>query len=132
MDLEVERKLIELFVQKDRRERFTDRIGSPKRRKKIWDDLRDTRYFDRRYFTALRGRDKHIEAIGERLQRLGVGQRIYVMSSDEELDGRELPLREVLRLLWEREEILAFCQASEVGFFKNHEDDFYVLRRSSS
>ena len=44
MDLEVERKLIELFVQKDRRERFTDRIGSPKRRKKIWDDLRDTRY----------------------------------------------------------------------------------------
>ena len=54
------------------------------------------------------------------------------MSSDEELDGRELPLREFFRLLWEREEILAFCQASEVGFFKNHEDDFYVLRRSSS
>lgn len=129
--LEVERKLIALFVQKNKIERFSERIGSSKNRHKIWDDLRDTRYLDPRCLTVVAGGDRQSDAIAKRLERLGVGESVYLMSSDDDLDGREMSLREVLRSVWEPEEVLGFCQQSEVGFFKNHEDEFYILRRAS-
>lgn len=130
-DLKVERRIVALFFQKHRAERFVERIGSRSGRRKIWDDMRDTRYLDLRHVTLVAGRDKQSSAIADRLERLGIGDIVYLMSSDEDLDGREMPLREILRTVWGIEEVLGFCRRSEVGFFKNHEDDFYILRRVS-
>ena len=126
---EIEQTLIELFVQKKKQTRFIERLGSSKQRPKIWADLRDTRYLDPHCLTAIANSDKQCVEIVKRLESIGMSQKVYLMSSDEDIDGKSMALKEIISTIWQIEEVIGFCQSSKLGFFKNHEDEFYILQR---
>lgn len=126
----IERQFFELFIERRRASRFIERAAHPKRRQRMWDDLRDARYFEPACLAMIRQNEKDPEVILSKLQGLGCSSIVYLMSSDEDVDGTEADLRQVLCSVWGTEEILGFCPKSEIGFFKTHENDFYILHRT--
>lgn len=132
MNLQLERELFQRFLHKDKVDRFLWLLESPKRRNRIFDDLRDIRYFDEKSCEELTSQDKSPAIIIERLKKLGVKNVVYIISDDDDLDGTEQNLESFIKAkLWQTEEVLGYCRKSKVGFFKNHEGWFYILSNNS-
>ncbi len=132
MDLQLEIEIFKRFLQKEKVERFLWMLESPQRRQRIFDDLRDVRYFDMKMCQELTGQDKMPLVIIERLKTLGVKDTIYTISSDEEYDGTSQALEPLINeKLSHIEEVIGYCRKSKVGFFKNHEDWFYLLSKNA-
>ncbi len=128
MDLQLEQELYQRFLQKEKVARFLWMLESPERRSRIFEDLRDVRYFDEKSYEELTGQDKSPTMIIDRLKNLGVMSVIYIISSNEDDDGTEQVLEPYINAkLWHTEEVLGYCSKSKVGFFKNHEGWFYIL-----
>ena len=53
-------------------------------------------HLDERFAQHLRGGDQNSESLLPALRRLGAGKRCHIVSSDSELDGREMALDEAL------------------------------------
>ncbi|MCA9020959.1 MAG: hypothetical protein KDA74_12505 [Planctomycetaceae bacterium] len=131
MDLQLERELYERFLHKEKVDRFLWMLKSPERRERIFDELRDTRYFNEESYEELSGQDKNPTMIIDRLKKLGVRNLVYVISSDADDDGTEQVLEPFINTkIWQTEEVLGYCKKSKVGFFKNHEGWFYLLCKS--
>ncbi|MCA9006508.1 MAG: hypothetical protein KDA70_14650 [Planctomycetaceae bacterium] len=131
MDLQLERELYERFLHKEKVDRFLWMLKSPERRERIFDELRDTRYFNEESYEELSGQDKNPTMIIDRLKKLGVRNLVYVISSDDDDDGTEQVLEPFINTkIWQTEEVLGYCKKSKVGFFKNHEGWFYLLCKS--
>ncbi len=132
MNLEIEKEIFKQFLDKDRKKRFLWMIESPKRRDRIFEDLRDERYFDENSIHEVEGAEKFTKPIIKRLKSLGMGRNIYVICSDDEHDGTQQEMSPFIEeYLWGIDEIIGYCSKSKVGFFKNHEDWFFILRKSS-
>ncbi|WP_339683477.1 hypothetical protein [Gimesia maris] len=128
MNLQRERELFQRFLRKEKVDRFVWMLESPKRRNKIFDDLRDIRYFDEKSCEELTNQEKSPATIIERLKNLGVKSVVYIISDDDDFDGTEQDLEPFINAkLWHTEEVLGYCSKSKVGFFKNHEGWFYIL-----
>ncbi|HCO22690.1 hypothetical protein [Gimesia maris] len=131
MDLQLEQELYQRFLQKEKVARFLWMLESPERRSRIFEDLRDVRYFDEKSYEELTGQDKSPTMIIDRLKNLGVMSVIYIISSNEDDDGTEQVLEPYINTkIWQTEEVIGYCRKSKVGFFKNHEGWFYLLSDS--
>ncbi len=84
------------FVKPAKRERYLSLLESPKGRKKIIFGLDHCPDLDLRYATLLATQDQNLELIYDLLKRKGATDVCYVMSTNEQYDGRELPLFEAL------------------------------------
>jgi hypothetical protein len=130
MNFELEKDIVTRFIDKKRQGRFLWLIESPKRRHRIFDDLRDTRYFDKRYTHEITGPEKFTGPLIKTLTGLGVKGSIYIICSESEYDGTYQDMAGFLQShLWDIEEIVGFSEVSKIGFFKNHEDWFYILQK---
>ena len=133
MNTELEKQIVENFIQRKRQDRFLWMIESSKRWKRIFDDLRDTRYFEERATEELSGQEKFSGPIVRKLKSLGIRESIYLICSEEDLDGTFQSTEEFIEdHLWEVEEVIGYCPISKIGFFKNHEAWFYILRKPAN
>ncbi len=96
----IEEQFVKTFVWKNRRKRCLLELGSPKRRGEFLDPLNHTceRVFDERYLVELAKPNSDPEALERLLTSNGAGKTCHVISYCEELDGKEVTLREALRL----------------------------------
>jgi hypothetical protein len=79
-----------LFVIPAKRARFRESLGSPRRRKKLLGQLDHFDHLDEKWATeAPLGSPDDVAA---NLRSRGAPETCHVVSSDEDLDGRELPL----------------------------------------
>ena len=125
MDTELEIQIFKIFIAKNRQDRFEWNLSSAKRRTKIFDDLRDTRHFDESKLTEVDGADSILDF----LKSKNVTKKIYIVSSDEDLDGKTVTIDRLKETdFWESQEIVGYSKAAKVGFFKNHEDWFYLIK----
>ena len=92
-----EAALVNAFVVKGKRERYTDLLNNPKKRKKILGllnhnfDFREelsTSIFDHQILDRLQGCKELLDA----------GHLCYLISDDSELDGKMLPFADALAL----------------------------------
>lgn len=122
MNSELEKEIVSKFIAPNRKDRFLWNLGSPKRRNKIFDDLRDTRHFKE-------GLCNEVDGPEEVLKHLGVNSgEIYVISSETKYDGKQVDLRELEKIeFWEAEEIIGYDSKSKKGFFVNHESWFFTI-----
>jgi hypothetical protein len=97
-----EEQFVNTFVLKNRRERSLFELGSPKKRglflSSRWLCHEYECLFDNRYLVVLPKSNSDPEAIERTLVANGAGKMCHVISSDDELDGKEASLYEALRI----------------------------------
>lgn len=95
-----EERFVNTFVWKDRRERCLLELGSPTRRGHFLNRLGGDfeKLFDQRYLVELAKPNSDAVALEKILIANGAGKTCHVISSLDELDGKEVNLSEALRL----------------------------------
>jgi hypothetical protein len=125
MDTELEIEMFKFMISRNRCERFQWHVSSKKRRNKIFDDLRDIRYFDKSKVVEVSGPQDVLQFLKENKAT----NEIYIISSESEIDGEFVTVSIMAKNdFWASEEIIGFNEAARVGFFKNHEDWYYVIK----
>jgi len=126
---EHERQLIRAFVLPQRRDRYLELLGKPKRRKDITDTLAHFKHLDMTYAVQIPSPQRLASGILELLKSKGAPQTCYAMSEDSELDGREIPLSEGLAFVVGRG-IGTFlsCIPGKLAYFED-EDERWILER---
>jgi hypothetical protein len=129
-----ETALINAFVLRTKRARLAQFLRSPKRRGKLLDGLYHFRDLDPRFLVEIAPCDQHAEAIADLLARRGAPSQCHVISTDRELDGRDLPLVEALRQIVGRGQgaALVSCVPGRLGYFEGESPkDRFILDRLS-
>jgi len=130
-NLKLERKLINNFFLKERKERYIGFVSDPTKRHKWIEDLRDNRYLDPRYYREIGGKELSYNKLVEIYHQYGV-REVYMASYHEELDGIIIPIEKALKEIFEGNvcmETYAYCSKENTGFFCNHEGWFYLLSK---
>jgi hypothetical protein len=125
-----EETLINAFVRSAKRARFIELLGNPKRRRRCLDDLYHFKDLDPRYLISIPPGEQHAKNIAALLAARGAPSFCHVISTDAELDGRDLVLVDVL------EQIVGFGEGTlisyipgRLGYFEG-EDHRFILERS--
>lgn len=125
MNVDLEIEFFQRFIASSRRDRFKWHVSNPKRRDKIFADLRDTRHFNQSKLSQVDCSDDVVEF----LKANQVSKEIYVISTDENLDGKLVSIQRLGEFeFWMPGEVIGYCKNAKVGFFKNHEEWFYLLQ----
>lgn len=92
----IEEAFINTFVQKSRRDRACFELGSEARRGRFLNRLSDTTgLFDARYLRPLLEPEDFV-SLQKLLERLGAKKTCHVISSNEAVDGKQMPLGEAI------------------------------------
>jgi hypothetical protein len=124
-------EVVNLFVTKERRERFIEQFSKPKRyNDALTDLLHDPRYFDKKVIIEIPAREYTPESIYAHLQKVGFKDRCFVISDDLcELDGKTLPTLEALKSILFNTDSMLFCPISKIGYYEGHEGWRYILQK---
>lgn len=125
------RDFINHLVWAKRRERFLEMLEKPpKYADRMYELLRDTRYFEPSAILEIPSRQQHSQFVFQEMQRLGAGLKCYVLSTDDDQDGQIKNLRASLEeLVGTQAETLLYCWIGKVAYFEGHEG-FRVLLKS--
>jgi hypothetical protein len=85
-----------LFVEANYRARFRDALADPRRRTKLRARLDHFDRIDARFAASVPTNRQHSRFLSPELKRCGAENDCYVVSSDDDLDGRIVPLGEAL------------------------------------
>ena len=124
MNQEIEKELFSQFIASNRKDRFLWHVESKKRREKIFDDLRDIRHFNENKCKEVESPEDIINYFKSKIK----AKNLYIISSDEDYDGKEITISELENNdFWQSNEIIGYDIKSKKGFFVNHESWFYIL-----
>lgn len=114
-----ETAFVRAFVVPARRARLAELLRNPKRRRAALDTLYHFRDLDPRWRVAVAPSDQHAQAIASLLVRRGAVPLCHVISTDPEIDGREVPLAEALgRLVGFGHGSFVSCVPGRLGYFE--------------
>jgi hypothetical protein len=91
-----EELFVSSFIISAKRDRYLSFLGDPKRRQKILDGLYHMRDLDEESATTVAPNEQRHENIYQILRSKGSPEICYVISTNRDLDGKELRLAEVL------------------------------------
>ena len=125
-----EEALVRAFILPARRARCLAFLRNPKRREDLTRQLYHFNYLDPRFLVSIPPRDRRPTALAELLKKKGAPAKCWVISADQELDGREIDLLEALKTIvgYEIGTILS-CLPGKLGYFED-EDGRFILQRS--
>jgi len=123
--------LIRAFVRLERQEQWRVRLANPKTREKMLGKLYHFHEFDGRFAHRLPVSEQFAAAIYQLLRAKGAPTTCYVISTDNELDGRHVDLREVLeRTVGSGHAMFLSCIPGKLGYFEGEErNERYILER---
>jgi hypothetical protein len=135
MDKQHLTQIIELFVVKDKRNRFLEFVSSPQG----WDGL-PKRYRDFLHellndprnikpdcvVEDLGGHGESLEII-RKLRKLGAGKEAYLVSENSDADGKTGTLEEIVSLVSGGGDIV-YCLGTKLGYYEGHENWRYILK----
>jgi hypothetical protein len=135
MDAVVEEALIRAFIVPAKRQRYLDKLGSPKtRRKFLNENIHHMRDLDQRYAQKLDPHGARDEStatrINDLLRKHGAPSRCYVVSTSD-LDGQDGELHEVLdAVVGAFQGTFVSCIPGRLAYFEGEwENDRYILER---
>ncbi len=122
-------EVINLFVKKERRDRFIELLSKPKR----YDDglsdlLHDPRYFDENCIFEIPSNEHTLPMIYARLSKLGFQKQCFIISCYSDSDGKTLPSLEALEAICYNTGSMLFCPISKIAYYEGHEGWRYILK----
>ena len=128
-----ETALINAFIIPAKRARLTRLLRNPKRRSKIIATLYHFHDLDPRFLVEIAPSDQRNDAILAFLIKRGAPRLCHLISTDRDLDGRDLPLAEALdEIVSFGEGTLVSCIPGRLGYFEGEEmKDRYILDRTA-
>ena len=130
MSAEIEEAFVYAFIVPNKRDRYTQMLANPSKRKKILVQLYH-------HLDTIASRTCRIEnsnhssaAVEELLRQKGAGPACYLISPERELDQREIPLREAIAAIIDRDSTaIACCVAGRLAYYKS-ETRQYILENT--
>jgi hypothetical protein len=126
---EHEEGLIRAFILPERQSRYLELLLNPKRRKDITKTLAHFKHLDMRFVSAIPSTHHLAPGIMSLLRSKGAGEVCYVVSEDDELDGKHMVLEDAFSAIFGRG-IGTFlsCIKGKLGYFED-EDENWILER---
>jgi hypothetical protein len=121
-------EVVNLFVVKDRQERFIELLSKPKRYDDGLDDLlRDPRHLDPQVITEIPRSKYTPELIYDSLKKAGFDKQCFAISTNWDFDGKTFLTLEILEKIGNTDTLL-FCPISKAGYYEGHEGWRYILQ----
>lgn len=126
-----EQALFHAFVVPAKRQRYTELVETKRGRDKICFSLDHFRDLDPRFCRRIDPAEHNVPDILRILKSLGAPSDCYVISSDKELDKRQMDLREALNEVVGRGQgTFISCVPGELAYFEGEErKERYVCHR---
>lgn len=127
MDFILEEKMIKRFFVKERAERFLFELKSKKKRRTcIWRINSDT--VKENHCHAVSCKMSSSKQLTKFLIDNGADNICYVMSIDESIDGKNLPLAEAVNEIYGRGTALLFFENAQMGYLECEYESGYAER----
>ena len=94
-ELDLEAKVIERFILKTKRERYLSFIQKENTRKKFIKDLSHVNFLNKDLFEKIEAGERKM--IKEKIKKIGNLKDCYVISENQNIDGRRLDIESALR-----------------------------------
>lgn len=119
------------FITPAKRDRYLSLLESAKGRKKVLEAFHHFHDLDDRFAKLIDANQQYVEVINKILRQKGAPEICYVMSTNSDIDHKEMPLREALsKVVGSSESTLVSCIAGELGYFENEDlRQRYILER---
>ena len=122
MDLNIEKALFESFIAPNKKRRYIELVETERGRKKIRFGLDHFRDLDLRFCHRIESGEQSLPNILQVLKSLGAPSQCYVMSSGDELDGREMELSEALSgIIGSGVGAFVSCLPGKLAYFESEE-----------
>ena len=119
-------EVIKLFVIKEKQSRFLEFIDSPKRYHNFVDEfLNDPRNLKSDLITEIPNNQQEFKDIAAKLKEFGAKDKAYLISRNDEDDGKIGRLEDILGLVYT--EGFIYCLETKLGYYEGHENWRYIL-----
>jgi len=123
MQINLERKLIEKFFTQRKKDRYFNFIEKEKTRKKFLNELYHFKDFDWRLFEKIPGSQNPGDVILKKLTNKKNITSCYVISVDEDFDGKTFPIKQAIEeIMWIEGTIKIFGEV-EVVYYESEPPD---------
>jgi hypothetical protein len=126
-----ETALINAFILRERRARYTGMLSNPKKRTKILGKLHHLKDLDPRFIIEISPSDHYSDTIATLLMKRGAPEQCHVIGGTRELDGRNVQLVEALDevVAWGYGTLIS-CIPGRLGFYEGEDLTIrYILER---
>ena len=122
MDESIEAEIVKRFIVPSKRQRCIDFLSSPRRRSKFIDMLCQPSNFDARRTIKIEGGERATSAtLVRKLLALGLGERVYVISSQPDWDGGLFELADIIvRCLGRGDDTVGYSTETGCAFYEWH------------
>lgn len=126
---EHEEALIRAFILPERQSRYLELLQNPKRRRASTKTLAHFKHLDMRFVASIPSSHHLAPGIISLLRSKGAGETCYVISEDDELDGKHMALKDAFSAIFGRGVgTFLSCIKGELGYFED-EDENWILQR---
>ena len=131
MDRSIEKALFDSFIAPSKKRRYIELVDTERGRKKIRLGLDHFADLDLRFCRRLNPSEQHFPNILQAPKKLGAPPRCYVISSGDELDGREMDLTEALKdTIGRGVGTFVSCVPGRLAYFESEErNERYICHR---
>lgn len=124
-----EEAVLSAFILPTMWKRYLEFLTTPKRRRKLLDQLPHFKYWNPMFCVQIPSNQQHTAGILELLTRKGAGPRCWVISEFAEMDGTEVDLQEALEETIGREMgTILSCVPGKLAYFED-EDGRFILQK---
>ncbi|HZO56353.1 MAG TPA: hypothetical protein VFB63_26840 [Bryobacteraceae bacterium] len=131
-DIQHEAAFIRAFIIAAKQERLAELLAKPKRRRDVLGTLYHFKDLDPRFMTVVPPGGQTASGLEALLRERGAPELCYAISTDENLDGRTVPLRDAISQIARRvgHGTLLSCVPGRLGYFEGEEPrERYILER---
>lgn len=122
-----EKKLIEIFIIKKKRNRYLQFLESLKNRKKFIKELAHFKDFDARNVTSIPENQQNENDIENRLNALGAKKECYIISEDNKIDATQMQLKSAIhKVLGKGMGTIISCIPGKLAYYEG-EDERLIL-----
>jgi hypothetical protein len=128
--MQVEEEMLSAFVLPAKADRYKELLATKKGRLKVVGELDHFRDLDPRSCRKIADRGTYVTILG-RLADLGAPDVCHVISSNPEIDGRDMPLREALQVtVGSRFGTFISCVPGRLAYYESEEpNERYLCHR---
>jgi len=124
-----EEQFIKNFIVPQKRERYLSMFESSKGRSKLIQTFYHLPDLDERFAIKIESNEQSLEAIHRILQSKGAPRNCHVISTDNQIDGNEMPLLDVLEKILDacKDGSFVSCIPGKLGYFEGEDVDTRLI-----